>query len=84
MPIGEVAEWPIVQHWKCCVLERGPGVRIPPSPLRFGHPAQVPVFKELAMVSFFGTVNCARNCAKTWQFSGDDLTNLFHRGVLLV
>ena len=30
---GEVAERPIVQHWKCCVLERGPGVRIPPSPL---------------------------------------------------
>jgi hypothetical protein len=32
---GEVAEWPIVQHWKCCVLETGPGVRIPPSPLGF-------------------------------------------------
>ena len=30
---GEVAEWPIVQHWKCCVSEMGPGVRIPPSPL---------------------------------------------------
>ena len=31
--IGEMAERPIVQHWKCCVLERGPGVRIPLSPL---------------------------------------------------
>lgn len=30
---GEVAEWPIVQHWKCCVRVTGPGVRIPPSPL---------------------------------------------------
>jgi hypothetical protein len=31
---GEVTEWPIVQHWKCCVHESGPGVRIPPSPLK--------------------------------------------------
>ena len=31
---GEVAEWPIVQHWKCCVRETVPGVRIPPSPLK--------------------------------------------------
>jgi hypothetical protein len=31
---GEVAEWPIVQHWKCCVRVTGPGVRIPPSPLQ--------------------------------------------------
>ena len=30
---GEVAERPIVQHWKCCVRETGPRVRIPPSPL---------------------------------------------------
>ncbi len=30
---GEMAEWPIVQHWKCCVRETGPGVRIPLSPL---------------------------------------------------
>ena len=30
---GEVTEWPIVQHWKCCVRATGPGVRIPPSPL---------------------------------------------------
>ncbi len=30
--LGEVTERPIVQHWKCCVSERGPGVRIPPSP----------------------------------------------------
>ena len=29
---GEVAERPIVQHWKCCVSEMAPGVRIPPSP----------------------------------------------------
>ena len=29
---GEVTEWPIVQHWKCCVWETGPGVQIPPSP----------------------------------------------------
>ncbi len=33
--IGEVAERPIVQHWKCCVRETGPRVRIPPSPLFF-------------------------------------------------
>ena len=32
---GEVAEWPIVQHWKCCVRVTGPGVRIPPSPFLF-------------------------------------------------
>ena len=32
-PLGEMAEWPIVQHWKCCVSERAPGVRIPLSPL---------------------------------------------------
>ena len=31
-PLGEMAEWPIVQHWKCCVSERAPGVRIPLSP----------------------------------------------------
>ena len=31
---GEVAEWPIVQHWKCCVRETGPRVRIPPSPFK--------------------------------------------------
>lgn len=30
---GEMAEWPIVQHWKCCVAEMSPGVRIPLSPL---------------------------------------------------
>ena len=28
-----MTERPIVQHWKCCVRETGPGVRIPPSPL---------------------------------------------------
>lgn len=33
MLTGEVAEWPIVQHWKCCVWVTGPGVRIPLSPL---------------------------------------------------
>ena len=32
---GEVAERPIVQHWKCCVGVASPGVRIPPSPLKF-------------------------------------------------
>lgn len=32
-PLGEVAERPIVQHWKCCVWVTGPGVRIPLSPL---------------------------------------------------
>gem|GEM_PF-6524778 len=37
---GEVAEWPIVQHWKCCVRETGPRVRIPPSP--FLKPRVVP------------------------------------------
>ena len=30
---GEMAERPIVQHWKCCVRETVPGVRIPLSPL---------------------------------------------------
>jgi hypothetical protein len=29
---GEVAEWTIVLHWKCSVLETVPRVRIPPSP----------------------------------------------------
>ena len=29
-----MAERPIVQHWKCCVWETGPGVRIPLSPLK--------------------------------------------------
>ena len=33
---GEMAEWPIVQHWKCCVRETVPGVRIPLSPLADG------------------------------------------------
>ena len=32
--LGEVTEWPIVQHWKCCVRVTGPGVRIPLSPLK--------------------------------------------------
>ncbi len=31
--LGEMAERPIVQHWKCCVPEMVPGVRIPLSPL---------------------------------------------------
>ncbi len=35
---GEVAERPIVQHWKCCVRETGPRVRIPPSPLFYSRP----------------------------------------------
>src|SRR5579883_3206229 len=30
---GEVTERPKVQHWKCCVGESSPRVRIPPSPL---------------------------------------------------
>ena len=29
---GEMTEWPIVQHWKCCVGEILPWVRIPLSP----------------------------------------------------
>src|ERR1051325_753610 len=33
--VGEVTEWPIVQHWKCCVGETPPRVRIPPSPRFF-------------------------------------------------
>src|SRR4051794_4980246 len=32
--VGEVTEWSIVQHWKCCVGETPPRVRIPPSPLK--------------------------------------------------
>lgn len=36
---GEVTERPIVQHWKCCVSEMAPGVRIPPSPLTDNPPA---------------------------------------------
>ena len=32
-PSGGVTERPIVQHWKCCVGETPPGVRIPPPPL---------------------------------------------------
>src|SRR5262245_53702825 len=32
-PVGAVAEWSIVQHWKCCVRETVPRVRIPPAPL---------------------------------------------------
>ncbi len=35
MTLGEMAERPIVQHWKCCVRATGPGVRIPLSPLFF-------------------------------------------------
>jgi hypothetical protein len=31
---GEVTERPKVQHWKCCVGESSPRVRIPPSPLK--------------------------------------------------
>src|SRR5579871_3736161 len=33
-PSGEVTERPKVQHWKCCVAEMSPRVRIPPSPLK--------------------------------------------------
>ena len=34
---GEVQEWLNWQHWKCCVRETVPWVRIPPSPpLGFG------------------------------------------------
>ena len=33
LPSGEVTERPKVQHWKCCVGETLPRVRIPPSPL---------------------------------------------------
>ena len=29
---GEVQEWLNWQHWKCCVRETVPWVRIPPSP----------------------------------------------------
>jgi hypothetical protein len=31
-PFGEVQEWLNWQHWKCCVRETVPWVRIPPSP----------------------------------------------------
>ena len=31
---GEVTERPKVQHWKCCVGETPPWVRIPSSPLK--------------------------------------------------
>ena len=31
-PRGEVQEWLNWQHWKCCVRETVPWVRIPPSP----------------------------------------------------
>ena len=34
--LGEMTEWPIVQHWKCCVGETLPWVRIPLSPPSFG------------------------------------------------
>ena len=30
--LGEVQEWLNWQHWKCCVRETVPWVRIPPSP----------------------------------------------------
>lgn len=67
---GEVTERPIVQHWKCCVPEMGPGVRIPPSP----HPfiaafrtaslrmALYPIPTGFASISFeiplFGAATC--------------------------
>lgn len=43
--LGEVAERPIVQHWKCCVRETGPRVRIPPSPLIFEACETFPVLQ---------------------------------------
>jgi len=45
MTLGEMAERPIVQHWKCCVRATGPGVRIPLSPLLFLHLPQVLMLK---------------------------------------
>ena len=39
---GEVAEWPIVQHWKCCVRVTGPGVRIPPLSAQLNTPESRP------------------------------------------
>ena len=36
---GEVPEWSIGPHSKCGVRATVPGVRIPPSPLKSGHPS---------------------------------------------
>ena len=49
-PLGEMAEWPIVQHWKCCVSERAPGVRIPLSPLSYLRLLQVLMLKLFPLV----------------------------------
>jgi hypothetical protein len=56
---GEMTEWPIVQHWKCCVPSRVPGVRIPLSPLLekpISHTVGLWVFLFLDGSSLLGQV----------------------------
>src|SRR3569623_1724363 len=57
-----MAEWPIVQHWKCCVRETGPGVRIPLSPHAEIRSPQVPNSQALAGCCFFPATHLPRIC----------------------